>query len=75
MKLLLIGLIHLYRLAVSPVLPPSCRFYPTCSQYFIEALHKKGMLLGTAMGLWRLLRCHPFCRGGYDPAEKKELVP
>ncbi len=59
-----------YRLAVSPLLPPSCRFTPTCSKYTIEALESKGLFVGTRMAVWRLLRCHPFHPGGYDPVER-----
>ena len=70
MKWLLIILLRFYRRFISPMLPPACRFYPTCSAYFIEALQKKGLLRGTAMGVWRLLRCQPFCKGGYDPVER-----
>ena len=70
MKWLLIQFIRLYRRCLSPLLPPRCRFDPTCSAYFIEAIEKKGLLRGTAMGIWRLMRCHPFCKGGYDPVEK-----
>lgn len=59
-----------YRLAISPLLPPSCRFTPTCSKYAIEALESKGLFAGTRMAAWRLLRCHPFHPGGYDPVER-----
>lgn len=58
-----------YRLVISPLLPPSCRFTPTCSNYAIEALERKGLFTGTRMAAWRLLRCHPFHPGGYDPVE------
>ena len=56
-----------YQLFVSPVLPPSCRFTPTCSQYAIEALHKYGAIKGGWLALKRLLRCHPWGGHGYDP--------
>lgn len=59
--------IALYRLTVSPWLPRSCRFYPTCSAYCAEAIARHGLLRGTLAGLGRLLRCHPFHPGGYDP--------
>lgn len=59
-----------YRLAVSPLLPPSCRFTPTCSNYAIEALERKGLFTGIRMAAWRLLRCHPFHPGGFDPVER-----
>ena len=60
-------LIKLYRYLISPVLPNACRFYPTCSQYAIEALQKHGLLRGGLLSIKRILRCHPFCAGGYDP--------
>lgn len=72
-KKMLICLITVYQKAVSPWLPPSCRFVPTCSQYAVEALQRHGLLTGSALALWRILRCQPFCKGGYDPVpEKKE---
>lgn len=49
---------------------PCCRFYPTCSAYAIEAIEKKGVIRGSVMAIWRILRCNPFCKGGYDPVEK-----
>lgn len=63
----LIGLLKLYQLFISPMLPPSCRFTPTCSQYAIEAIGIHGTLRGSYLAVRRLLRCHPFARGGYDP--------
>ena len=67
MRFLLIQLIRIYQRVVSPFLPPSCRFIPSCSEYFIQALEKKGVVKGMLLGLWRILRCHPFSEGGYDP--------
>jgi putative membrane protein insertion efficiency factor len=64
---LLLGLIRLYQVALSPHLPPSCRFYPTCSNYGFEAILKYGALKGGLMAAGRLLRCHPFHPGGFDP--------
>ena len=69
MKFVLIALIRFYQLAVSPMLPPSCRFTPTCSVYTMEAIKKYGALRGSYMGMRRLLRCHPFHPGGYDPVK------
>lgn len=64
-----LGLIRLYQRRASPVLPPSCRFYPSCSRYAAEAVEKHGLLRGTALAARRLVRCHPFSAGGYDPVE------
>lgn len=64
---LVLRLIRLYQLAVSPLLPPACRFMPTCSVYGYEAVERHGVWRGAWLTLRRLARCHPFCRGGYDP--------
>jgi putative membrane protein insertion efficiency factor len=66
----LIGLIRLYIRLVSPIKPRVCRFYPSCSHYAIEALEKKGIFLGLYMSIIRILKCHPFHPGGYDPVER-----
>ena len=63
----LIVVIRGYQIAISPLLPPSCRFHPSCSTYAREAIERYGALRGTALGLRRLLRCHPFHEGGIDP--------
>jgi putative membrane protein insertion efficiency factor len=68
-KSVLIALIRGYQLAVSPLLPPSCRFTPTCSEYTMEAIKKYGAVRGSYLGARRLLRCHPFHPGGYDPVK------
>lgn len=59
--------VHFYRLCISPMLPPSCRFTPTCSQYALEALRRHGPLRGSWLALKRILRCHPWGGSGYDP--------
>jgi uncharacterized protein len=69
MRIILISLLKFYKAAVSPWLPPSCRFVPTCSEYACEAIQRHGALRGSAMGFRRLLRCHPFHAGGYDPVK------
>jgi putative membrane protein insertion efficiency factor len=63
----LLSLIRAYQVMVSPLLVPACRFQPSCSQYMLEAVDLHGPLRGGIMGLRRLLRCHPFRKGGYDP--------
>ncbi|MGL5207107.1 MAG: membrane protein insertion efficiency factor YidD [Acidaminococcaceae bacterium] len=67
MKKLCILLIRFYQLFISPLFPPTCRFYPTCSQYAIEAIQKKGVLRGVWLAIKRIAKCHPFHPGGYDP--------
>ncbi|AXN35728.1 membrane protein insertion efficiency factor YidD [Latilactobacillus curvatus] len=67
MRKILIGLVRFYQKGISPLLPPSCRYYPTCSSYMIQAIQKHGAILGLIMGIGRIARCHPFVRGGYDP--------
>ena len=64
---LLAAAIVAYRRYLSPALPARCRFYPSCSAYSLEALQKHGAIRGTGLTIWRLLRCHPFHPGGYDP--------
>lgn len=64
-----LGLIRLYRRFISPMKAPCCRFYPTCSQYAHDAIEKHGVLKGSGMAAWRLLRCNPFGKGGYDPVK------
>ena len=67
MKWIPIFLIRGYQKILSPLLPRTCRFYPTCSTYFIEALKKHGFFKGSYLGIKRILRCHPWNDGGYDP--------
>ncbi len=69
MKKFLIFLIKLYRKYISPFKKPCCRFYPTCSQYALEAIDKYGAFKGGFMAIKRILRCHPYNPGGYDPVK------
>lgn len=71
MKYILIYIIKFYKKFISPMFPPSCRFYPSCSSYFIEALEKYGVLIGTFLGIKRILRCNPFFEGGIDPVPEE----
>lgn len=66
-KYVLIGIIRGYQIFISPWLPATCRYYPTCSTYFLEALQRYGFFKGSKLGILRILRCHPFHEGGYDP--------
>ncbi|HLC15198.1 MAG TPA: membrane protein insertion efficiency factor YidD [Thermodesulfovibrionia bacterium] len=67
MKQLVIVCLKIYQKVISPVLPPGCRFYPTCSNYALEAVTRYGFLKGVRLTVTRLIRCHPFNPGGYDP--------
>lgn len=69
MKYIAVTLLRAYKLLISPLFPPSCRYTPTCSEYAAEAIGKYGFLKGLALGGKRLLRCHPFTTGGYDPVQ------
>ena len=62
-----LSMLRAYKWAVSPMLLPACRYVPTCSEYAIEAIERYGALCGTWMAIRRVLRCHPFAKGGYDP--------
>jgi len=66
--------LRFYKAAISPFLPAACRFVPSCSEYAAEAVAKRGLLYGLALGFWRLLRCNPFARGGYDPVPEKRAA-
>jgi len=68
-KKLLVFIIRIYQNRISPMKKPSCRFYPTCSQYAVEAIMKYGSLKGSFMAIKRILKCHPFHPGGYDPVK------
>lgn len=67
MKKIAIMIIKFYRLFISPLKPPTCRFVPTCSEYALQAIEKYGIIRGGKMAIRRILRCHPFHPGGYDP--------
>ncbi|ERN39796.1 hypothetical protein KR51_00037750 [Rubidibacter lacunae KORDI 51-2] len=67
MKFVLLAFIRGYRTFISPLFPPTCRFQPTCSQYALEAIERFGPWTGSCLAIQRLLRCHPFHPGGYDP--------
>lgn len=73
MKKVLLAIIRFYRAAISPYTKPSCKYIPTCSEYGLEAIERFGAIKGSALTIWRILRCNPFSKGGYDPVpEKKE---
>ncbi len=65
------GAIGLYRLFISPILPRSCRYHPTCSAYAMEAIMRHGAVRGTGLAVWRIARCHPWGGSGYDPVPGK----
>jgi len=69
MRQLLIYLIKLYQKFISPCFPPTCRFYPTCSTYAIQAIEQYGPFRGLLMAIKRIIKCHPFHPGGYDPVK------
>lgn len=69
MKKILISLIKFYRKNISPMTLPKCKYVPTCSQYAIDAIEKYGAIRGGLMAFWRILRCNPFSKGGYDPVK------
>lgn len=71
MKKVLLALIRFYKTAISPNTTKHCKYIPTCSQYGLEAIERFGALKGTALTIWRILRCNPFSKGGYDPVPEK----
>ncbi len=71
MKKILTSIIKIYQKTISPLTPPSCRFYPTCSHYGIEAIETHGALKGSWLAVKRISRCHPFHEGGFDPVPEK----
>ncbi len=74
MKTVALWLIRFYQRHISPYKPPSCRFVPTCSQYAVQALEEHGFWKGSLLSLWRILRCNPFSKGGYDPVPTKNTT-
>ena len=72
MKQIGIFFVRLYQKFISLLKPPCCRFTPTCSQYAIEAFREWGLIAGLGLAIWRILRCNPFSRGGYDPVPKRK---
>lgn len=65
--------VHLYRYCISPMMPANCRFIPSCSGYALEAVRVHGLGRGTLLAAGRILRCHPLCKGGYDPVPPKSI--
>lgn len=74
LRSVMLRLIRGYQLAISPLLGPRCRFYPSCSHYAQQAIERHGALLGATLALRRVLRCHPFHAGGYDPVPEKRAL-
>ena len=74
MKYIVLGLIKFYRKFISPLFPPKCKYYPTCSTYALEAVRRYGAARGTALAVWRILRCNPWSLGGIDPVPDKFTV-
>jgi uncharacterized protein len=72
-RALLIGAIRGYQLVISPGLPGRCKFYPSCSQYTLDAVKEYGAFRGAVLGAWRILRCNPLSYGGYDPVSRQRL--
>jgi len=69
MKIFVISILRFYKKFISPALPESCRFYPTCSEYAVIAVEKYGVLKGSIKSIYRIMRCNPFNKGGYDPVK------
>ena len=69
MKKVVIAILKMYKKVISPILPDSCRFYPTCSEYAMQAVGKYGVLKGSIKSMYRIFRCNPFNKGGYDPVK------
>ena len=74
-RFLLLALVRGYRATIGPLLGGRCRFHPTCSAYAAEAIRTRGALVGSALAIWRVLRCQPFARGGLDPVPQRRATP
>jgi putative membrane protein insertion efficiency factor len=70
---LVVVLLRLYQRGISPAFGPRCRYYPSCSEYAVQAVQRFGILRGLLLAAWRLLRCNPWSRGGYDPVDEQRL--
>jgi putative membrane protein insertion efficiency factor len=75
MRYLGMGLVYAYRYTIGWLLPPSCKYHPSCSQYAIDALREFGLIRGSVLSCWRLLRCHPWSHGGVDYPSDQRLFP
>lgn len=74
-QFVVLQVLRAYKWAISPMFPPACRYVPTCSEYAVEAVERYGALRGSWMAVIRLLRCHPFVKGGYDPVVRTSRTP
>lgn len=72
MKKILLAIIRFYKKSISPHTAPSCKYFPSCSQYGLEAIERFGAFKGSILTLWRILRCNPFSKGGFDPVPEKK---
>ncbi|WNS74684.1 membrane protein insertion efficiency factor YidD [Bacillus sp. DTU_2020_1000418_1_SI_GHA_SEK_038] len=73
LKKILLGLIRFYQIVISPLKPPTCRFYPTCSHYGLQSIKRFGAIKGGWLTIKRIVKCHPFHPGGFDPVPEKQL--
>ena len=71
MKRILLSILRFYKSSISPLLPNACKYTPTCSEYAMEAIETHGVIKGCLLAAWRLLRCNPFSKGGYDPVPQR----
>jgi putative membrane protein insertion efficiency factor len=74
LKTAVLLLLRAYKWAISPMFSPACRYVPSCSEYAIEAIDRYGVVRGSLMAIWRVMRCHPFAKGGLDPVIKLEII-